>query len=149
MDPHPAPPRRPSFLLDWIERAGNRLPNPLTLFVLLAGATVLASALAAGLGWTVTHPKDGSTLSAVSLLNAEGVRRMFTEALRNFTGFAPLGLVLVSMIGIGVAEATGLVGVLLRAFVTSLPRRWLTAAVVFAAIVLPGTLARWKAVPRA
>lgn len=134
MDATPVSPRRSAFLLDWIERAGNRLPNPLTLFVLLAGATVLASALAAGLGWTVTHPKDGSTLSAVSLLNAEGVRRMFTEALRNFTGFAPLGLVLVSMIGIGVAEATGLVGVLLRAFVTSLPRRWLTAAVVFAAI---------------
>ena len=128
--------RRPliSRLLDALERAGNALPNPATLFLLMAGLVVVASAITAGLGVTVLHPKDGSTISVVNLLSREGIRRMFTEAVRNFTGFAPLGTVLVAMLGIGVAEATGLISVAMRAFVMAMPRGLLTAAVVFAGI---------------
>ncbi len=120
--------------LDAIERLGNALPNPATLFLLMAALTVVASAITSHLGITVVHPKDGSTIAAVNLLSREGVRRMFTEAVRNFTGFAPLGTVIVAMIGIGVAEATGLVAVAMRAFVMAMPRGLLTAAVVFAGV---------------
>lgn len=127
-------PRRRFSPLDLIERVGNALPNPATMFVLLAVATVAASWLAATLGVQVPHPKDGSPIAAVNLLDAAGVRRMFLEAVKNFTNFAPLGTVLVAMLGIGIAEATGLIGVSLRAFVMSVPRSWLTATVVFAAI---------------
>lgn len=129
-----AAPRRRFSPLDLIERVGNRLPNPATLFVLLAVAVVIASWIAARLGVQVPHPKDGTPIAAVNLLDAAGVRRMFLEAVKNFTGFAPLGTVLVAMLGIGIAEATGLIGVSLRAFVMSVPRSWLTATVVFAAI---------------
>ncbi len=127
-------PRRRSALLDFVERTGNRLPHPVTMFGLLAFATLVASWLAATLGVQVPHPKDGTPLTAVNLLDAAGVRRMFLEAVRNFTHFAPLGTVLVSMLGIGLAEATGLIGVSLRAIVTCVPRSWLTATVVFVAI---------------
>jgi aminobenzoyl-glutamate transport protein len=126
--------RRRRSLLDWIERIGNRLPHPLTLFVIFAVATVVASGIAALLDVQVPHPRDGSPIAAVNLINAEGARRMFLEAVKNFTGFAPLGMVLVAMLGIGVAEATGLIGVSLRAIVMSVPRSWLTATVAFLAI---------------
>jgi aminobenzoyl-glutamate transport protein len=120
--------------LDWIERVGNALPHPATLFVLMAVGVLVASAVAAGLGVHVTHPKDGSLVTAVSLLTRDGLRRVFTEAVRNFTGFAPLGTVLVTMLGIGVAEGSGLVGVSLRALVAAIPRSLLTATVVFAGV---------------
>ena len=137
--PRPAPAasaRRPLIgrALDAIERIGNALPNPATLFLILAGLVVVASAITAVLGVTAIHPRDGSTISVVNLLSREGIRRMFTEAVRNFTGFAPLGTVLVAMLGIGVAEATGLIGVAMRAFVMAVPRRLLTAAVVFTGV---------------
>lgn len=127
--------RRPLVaVLDLVERWGNRLPHPVTLFAALGVVVLLASWITAQLGITVTHPKDGSTLAAANLLDREGVRRIFTEAVRNFVGFAPLGTVLVAMLGIGVAEATGLIGVALRAFVLATPRRLLTATVVFAGV---------------
>lgn len=121
--------------LDLVERAGNRLPSPATLFVVLALGVVVASAIAAAAGVSVIHPRDGSTITPVSLLTRENVRRMFTDSVRNFMAFAPLGTVLVAMIGIGVAEAAGLVSVTLRGLVLAVPRRLLTATVVFTGLV--------------
>jgi hypothetical protein len=121
--------------LDVVERIGNRLPDPITIFVILALVVLAGSWLAARLGVSAVHPKDGSVITAVNLLNAEGVRRIFTEAVRNFMNFAPLGIVLTAMIGIGVAEKTGLIAVSLRAFMTGVPRTLLTAAVIFAGMM--------------
>lgn len=118
-------------LLDAVERIGNRLPEPITLFAVLCLIVVLASVVAAQLGVQVTHPRDGTPILAVSLLTPANVQRMFTEAVHNFTGFAPLGLVLVTMIGMGVAEGGGLVSAALRGFATAIPRALLTAAIVF------------------
>lgn len=129
------PVERRSTWLDAIERAGNRLPHPITLFVLLAALVLVASVVASHLGLSVTHPRDGSTIRAVNLLNREGVQRCFTEAVRNFVGFAPLGIVLAAMIGVGVAERSGLIAATLHAFVRGVPARWLTTAVVFAGIM--------------
>src|SRR5262245_45541992 len=131
-----ARPRRPALAraLDAIERVGNALPNPATLFLIMAGLVVVASAIIAAAGVTVLHPKDGTPIAAVNLLSREGIRRMLTEAVKNFTGFAPLGTVLVAMLGIGVAEATGLIGTAMRAFVMAMPRGLLTAAVVFTGV---------------
>jgi aminobenzoyl-glutamate transport protein len=121
--------------LDIIERVGNRLPDPISIFVILAVLVLVVSWITAGLGVTVVHPRDGSLISAVNLLDRDGLRRIFTEAVRNFTGFAPLGIVLVAMIGVGVAEKTGLITVALRVFVTSMPRTLLTASVIFAGML--------------
>jgi aminobenzoyl-glutamate transport protein len=121
-------------VLSTVERAGNRLPDPATLFVALAAATLALSAVGEAAGWSVVHPGDGSTVPVVSLLNAAGVRRMLTEAVTVFTGFPPLGVVLVMLLGIGVAEASGLFGAVLRALVAAVPARWMTAAMVFAGV---------------
>ena len=121
--------------LDALERAGNRLPDPITIFAIIALLTLLASWLGARLGWQATHPSDGSTILVVDLLSAEGIRRVLTEAVRNFTGFAPLGTVLVAMLGIGVAEASGLIRVAMRMLVVRAPRAWLTPSVIFVGIL--------------
>lgn len=111
------------------------LPDPITIFALIAALTLIVSWLGARLGWQALHPVDGSVIAAADLLAADNIRRLFTEAVRNFTGFAPLGTVLVAMLGIGVAEASGLIGVSMRALVMRAPRAWLTPAVVFVGIL--------------
>jgi len=127
--------------LDFVERGGNKLPHPVTLFVIFSLAVILISALAEKVGLSVTFDKfvDGemvpTTVTAISLLNAEGIRRMFSEAVKNFTTFAPLGTVLVAMLGVGVAEGTGLIQTGLRKLVLSTPKRWITAVVVFAGVM--------------
>jgi aminobenzoyl-glutamate transport protein len=133
----PPPAGKPGALgraLDALERAGNRLPEPATIFLLLALGVLVASAVASALGVQVPHPRDGTPIVAENLLTRGNVRRMFTEAVRNFTGFAPLGLVLVAMLGMGVAEGSGLVAAALRGFIARVPRRWLTAAIVFTGV---------------
>ena len=134
--PPPPPPR--SFLvraLDVVERVGNRLPDPLTLFVAFAAIVVVSSWAAHAAGVSVVHPGTGQTIPAVNLLSAEGSRRILTEMVRNFTGFPPLGTVLVAMIGIGVAERSGLISAGLRQLVAVVPRSLLTATLVFAGIM--------------
>lgn len=120
--------------LDALERFGNRLPAIATLFILLAIAVLVASWIAARLGVSAIHPRDGTLIAAVDLLDRDGIRRILTEAVRNFMGFAPLGTVLVVMLGIGVAEQTGLVTTAMRSLVMAMPRSLLTAAVVFAGV---------------
>lgn len=124
-----------SRILGLIERGGNALPHPATLFALMAALVVLASAAAAALGVSAVHPGTGATVRPVSLLTIEGLHRMLTEMVSNFTGFAPLGTVLVAMLGIAVAEGSGLIGAALRLLVLSAPRRLLTTALVFAGIM--------------
>lgn len=133
----PKTPRRPVFAraLDAVERIGNRLPDPISIFVILAFLVLILSWVTARLGITAIHPKDGSVIVPVNLLDREGLRRVFTEAVRNFTSFAPLGIVLVAMIGVGVAERTGLIAISLRAFMASMPRTLLTATVIFAGML--------------
>lgn len=127
--------------LDFVERAGNRLPHPVTLFVIFSLVVIVISAIAEKVGLSVTFDKfvDGemvpTTVTAISLLNAEGIGKMFSLAVTNFTSFAPLGTVLVAMLGVGVAEGTGLIQTGLRKLVLSTPKRWITAVVVFAGVM--------------
>ncbi|WP_062351260.1 AbgT family transporter [Bacillus kwashiorkori] len=122
--------------LDWIERVGNKLPHPITLFFILAGIIVLLSALMSGLGVSVEDPSsETGKIEVFNLLSKEGIQYMFESAVANFTGFAPLGTVLVTMLGIGIAERSGLISAALRALVTSVPKQLITAALVFGGIM--------------
>ncbi|WP_243385566.1 AbgT family transporter [Bacillus kexueae] len=122
--------------LDWIERVGNKLPHPITLFFIFAGLVVLASALFSSLGVSVDDPaSETGKLEVFNLLSKEGIQYMFESAVSNFTGFAPLGTVLVTMLGIGLAERTGLISAALKALVTSVPKQLITAALVFGGVM--------------
>lgn len=134
-DSAPTPPRLLSRMLGFVERSGNALPEPATLFALLAVITLIASAIAEGVGLAVAHPATGETISAISLLNLAGFQRIVQETVHVFVTFHPLGVVIVCLLGIAVAEKTGLIGAAVRALVLSTPRTWVTPIVIFAGIM--------------
>lgn len=121
--------------LDLVERAGNRLPDPASLFLLASLTVLLLSGIGATLGWSAEHPRTGEVVAVRSLLSAEGARWVWLHVVGSFTGFAPLGVVLVAMLGIGVAERAGLVGAALAFAVERAPRRLLAPGVVFAGVM--------------
>lgn len=94
-------------LLDAIEAAGNKLPDPITLFLGLAVIVVLISALCSALNVSAVNPADGSTIEIFNLLSIEGLQYLWSNVITNFSGFAPLGMVLVAVIGSSVAEKSG------------------------------------------
>lgn len=122
-------------VLDRVEKVGNKLPDPITLFAGLSLLILVISWIAGSLGISATHPADGRVIEAANLLSTEGIRRILVEAVDNFVEFPPLGLVLVTMFGIGVAERAGLITTGLKALVTAVPKTLLTATLVFAGVM--------------
>lgn len=121
--------------LDWIEDKGNRLPHPTSLFVILCGLILILSWLCQWLGLSAVHPISGKTVEAINLLGTEGLHRILTHTVSNFTGFAPVGTVLIAMLGIGIAEHSGLLNSLLRLMVLKAPQNLLTFFVVLAGVL--------------
>ena len=128
-------PSRIQHLLTRIESAGNRLPDPTMIFVILCGVILAVSGIASWLSVSAVHPVDGSTIHAVNLLNPEGLQNILTKAVSNFTQFAPVGTVLVAIMGIAVAEHSGLLRCVLTQTVLRAPRQLMTFAVVLAGIL--------------
>lgn len=103
--------------LNGIERVGNKMPDPITLFLWLALIVVVISWICAKSGVRCLNPATNEYVEAENLLSWYGLKYLWSNVVTNFTGFAPLGMVLVSLIGTGVAERTG--------FLTTLMTRWL------------------------
>ena len=129
--------------LDFVEIGGNKLPHPVTLFAMLCVAVAIISAITAAMGIEVTteiinratNEMEVQTIKAVSLLNGDGFKYMIENAVSNFTGFAPLGVVLVGMLGIGIAESSGYIGTLLKKVVSITPAKLIVPTVVFLGIM--------------
>jgi aminobenzoyl-glutamate transport protein len=121
--------------LDYIEIIGNKLPHPATIFALLALIVILLSTITHWAGTSAIHPVDESIVTVNNLLSADGIRWMYTNLLHNFLRFPPLGYVLVVMIGIGLAEGSGLFAVMIRSLVLGAPPRLITYALVLAGII--------------
>ena len=122
-------------MLNTVERVGNALPHPATLFALFALLVVILSGITSLFNLSVEHPGTGETIEPVNLLTIGGLHRILAEMVTNFTGFAPLGVVLVAMLGIGIAESTGFIGTSLRLMVLKSPKKILTFVVVFAGVL--------------
>ena len=129
--------------LNTVEWLGNLLPHPITLFMLLSVAVIVLSTVAAYFGLHVMDPRpvgatgraaDG-TIAVVSLMTAAGLAKIVTNLVSNFTNFVPLGTVLVAMLGVGIAEQSGLLSAAMRGVVMGAPRRMVTLAIVFAGIM--------------
>lgn len=134
----PPPPVRKSFTdrsLRVIEKIGNALPDPATLFLLLAILVILLSWLVSLIDIVVEHPGTGEQVGVKNLMSREGLAYILTNMVRNFTGFAPLGTVLVALLGIGVAEGSGLIGTVMRKLVSSSPRSLITPVIVFSGVI--------------
>lgn len=117
-----------------MEALGNRLPDPALLFVLALLLVWATSAVLAGAQFGLEDPRSHAPLQVTSLLSAAEVRRFWVELPTIFTSFPPLGVVLVAVMGVGVAERVGLVAVLLRALLSVTPRRLLTPVVILVAL---------------
>ena len=128
-------------ILGWIERTGNKLPDPAFIFLYLIGVLVLISIVANLAGLSAAHPTkitaDGTPeiISAASLLSAANIQRLFIDMPKTFSHFHPLGYVLVVMLGAGVAERSGLFASAMRAAVRNAPKFLLTPMVALVAMV--------------
>lgn len=122
-------------ILNVTEKVGNALPHPATLFLLFALSVLVLSFIAHLLNWTAIHPGTGEVVSVVNLISKDGFHRILLDLVDNFTSFAPLGIVLVAMLGIGIAEGSGLISALIRLLVLSAPKRLLTFVLVIAGII--------------
>ncbi len=124
-----------SRFLSAVERVGNALPHPATLFAIFALAIIVLSWLLSELGLSTINPKDGSVVQPINLISRSGLHWILENTIGNYTGFAPLGTVLVAMLGIGVAEKSGLIATVLRQLVHAAPRRLLTFVIVLAGVM--------------
>lgn len=130
-------------MLNVIEWLGNCLPNPVVLFLIFIGILLLTSAVGAYFDWAVIDPRpegakgraaDGM-IRVVNLMNGEGLVKIIENLISNFTSFPPLGSALIALLGVGIAERSGLISAAMRALVLNAPKRLITLAVVFAGVM--------------
>ena len=129
--------------LKGVEWLGNLLPHPVILFVWMSVFLLVLSALLSYLGVSVLDPRpegakgrsEDGMIQVVNLLNGEGLARIVENLVTNFTGFVPLGTVLVALLGVGIAERSGMISAALRGLVMNAPRKMVTFTIVFAGIM--------------
>lgn len=128
--------------LGFVEHIGNKLPDPVFIFVYLIGILIVISVVCALAGVSAAHPtqlaEDGAgplILTAKSLLASENIQRFWTEMPKTFTHFHPLGYVLVVMLGAGVAERTGLFASGIKSALGNAPKSLLTPIVALVAML--------------
>ncbi|MFC4560655.1 AbgT family transporter [Nocardiopsis mangrovi] len=136
--PESAPTERPASpllrALQAIERAGNKLPHPFWLFTIMAGLVIVLSAVLSAFGAGAVSPVDGERIAVKSLLSAEGVQTIVGDAITNYAEFPPLALIVVVMLGVAVAERSGMLNALLRGSVTRVPGKLLTFSLALAGV---------------
>ncbi|GAA1846514.1 AbgT family transporter [Brevibacterium marinum] len=124
---------RPGFgirTLNVIENVGNRLPHPVWLFVILSIILALASALLNLAGVVAVKP-DGDEAPINNLASMEGIRFAFSSVIDNFMTFPPLGVALVALLGLAVADRSGLITAFMRQSLARVSPRFLTPVVAF------------------
>lgn len=134
---------RMTRILDTVEVVGNKVPHPAVIFVILIGAVIVLSHVFYLLGASVTyesinpetHELEQVTTAAQSLMTADGLRFMFENVVENFMSFNAVGVIIIAMLGVGVADAAGLIGALIRKLVLVAPRRLITYILVFVGIL--------------
>lgn len=124
-----------NWFLNVVEKGGNALPHPASLFALFALGALVFSFIGNWLDWTVIHPGTGETIHTVNLLSREGLHKIILKMVENYTSFAPLGIVMVALLGIGIAESSGLISAGIRLLVLNSPAKLLTFVVVLSGIL--------------
>ncbi|NIM19893.1 MAG: AbgT family transporter [Candidatus Latescibacteria bacterium] len=113
----------------FIERVGNKLPHPLILFVYLCVIILTFSFITGLLKWSAVNPKSGELIVASNLISAQGFQDFMEKMITNFTHFAPLGLVLVMLMGVAITERSGFLEALIRSVIGRVPS-WLVIPVI-------------------
>lgn len=124
--------------LSVVEKVGNALPHPAFLFMGLFFVVLLLSWIASAVGFQAVHPIKKEVLTTVNLFSIPGLHLLLSEMVHNFASFAPLGSVLVAMLGFSLAEKSQLLATLLRLIVLAAPKA-LIVPVIFVAGVTSHT----------
>ena len=124
-----------SRALDWVERVGNKLPDPAVLFLLALIIVWVISALLANVDWTAIDPRTGNPIEVRNLLAGKALTEFMAQMVTTFVNFHPLGVVLVAMLGIGVAEHTGMINAALRALLSVTSKALLTPVLIAVGIL--------------
>ena len=133
----PAPKSRGPVMvfLDFIEWMGNKLPDPAVLFVLGILIIWTMSAICSSIQFTETLPGQEKPIQIVNMLTLEKLAEFLSTMTESFVGFHPLGVVLVAMLGVGVADHSGFISALLKTLLTFTPKSLLTPMVVLVAVL--------------
>ncbi len=130
-------------LLEGVEKVGNKVPHPVVIFVSLIAIVIVLSHVFYLMGASATyetinpetHAAEKATTAVKSLLTSDGIRFMYSKMIDNFMSFTAVGVIIVAMLGVGVAEASGLIGALIRKLVLVAPAKALTYILVFVGIL--------------
>ncbi|NLS14115.1 AbgT family transporter [Vibrio sp. SM6] len=121
--------------LNAIERVGNKIPDPAILFFWALILTWVSSALLSNVTFDLINPRTGEALQVSNLLTGEALASFLASMVTTFTGFAPLGIVLVAMLGVGVADSSGFITTALKKMLNVTPAKLLTPMLILVAIV--------------
>lgn len=126
-----------------VEWLGNLLPHPVILFVWMSVILLVASAILSMMGVSVVDPRpegakgrsEDGMIYVVNLLNGDGLAKIVENLVSNFTGYIPFGTALVALLGVGIAERSGMISAALRGLVMNAPPKMVTFVVVFTGIM--------------
>lgn len=122
-------------MLDFVEKAGNKLPDPAILFFVLMLVIWGLSAIFSTVSFSELDPTTGSAIEINNLLTSGALADFLSNMVTTFMGFAPLGIVLVAMLGVGVAEHSGFINAGLKSMLQVTPKKLLTPMLILVAIV--------------
>ncbi|MDY3690529.1 MAG: AbgT family transporter, partial [Dysosmobacter sp.] len=122
---------RNSKAMQTIERVGNKMVQPVTLFGILCLIVLALSWIGSLLGWSATGEMynkasglvEVSTVNVFNLLSRDGITYMLENFVSNVIGYSPLGVMLVMFLGIGMADGSGFITIVIRKIVKNTPRR--------------------------
>ncbi|WHZ39477.1 p-aminobenzoyl-glutamate transporter [Rahnella bonaserana] len=123
----------PGGFLQWVERIGNKIPNPFLLFIYLIALLMVASAVISWFNITAVNPTNGEIIRVKNLLSVEGIQWILPNVIKNFSGFTPLGSILALVIGAGLAERVGLLQSLMYKMASKVNARYASYMVIFIA----------------
>ena len=127
-----APPKQQSVggILGWIEKMGNRIPDITMLFICAFVITCVLSAILSQMHFDYVHPSTGAPIEVTNMMSPAALVTLLTKMVTNYTGFPPLGMVIVATLGIGIADGSGYINTGLKKILSVTPKALITPIVI-------------------
>ena len=132
-----APPQKQEVggILGWIEKMGNRIPDITMLFICAFVITCIASAILSQMHFDYVHPSTGAPIEITNMLSPASLVTLLTKMVTNYTGFPPLGMVIVATLGIGIADGSGYINTGLKKILSVTPKKLITPIVILVGMI--------------